>query len=274
LGAYSVVATDQFLFTQNIEGQNVADFAWGTASAKPVVLSFWVRSSLTGTFGGSIQNSVSNRCFPFSYSISLANTWEYKTVYIVGDSSGTWLTTNGIGAKVRFSLATGTTYSGTAGAWTASSYITSVTGAVSVAGTSGATWQITGVQLEQNLQPTPFEQRPIGVELALCQRYYWRTINSSAYGLIMGGGVEAPTAAAVGCGLPVTMRATPSIALGSGIRFFSSGSAVITPTISAQRSSASFGSVALIISSGTIGQAGYLYNLPAANSHIEFVAEL
>jgi hypothetical protein len=143
-------------------------------------------------------------------------------------------------------------------------------------GTAGAAdyYEITGVQLEQNYQPTPFEQRPIGVELALCQRYYWRTINSSLYGLIMVGGVEAPTAAAVGCGLPVTMRATPSIALGSGIRFFSSGSSVITPTISMQRSSASFGSVALIISSGTIGQAGYLYNLPAANSYIEFGCEL
>ena len=135
-------------------------------------------------------------------------------------------------------------------------------------------FEITNVQLEQNYQPTPFEHRPIGVELALCQRYYWRTIDSSLYGLIMGGGVEAPTAAAVGCGLPVTMRATPSIALGSGIRFYSAGSAVITPTISMQRSSASFGSVALIISSGTIGQAGYLYNLPAANSYIEFGCEL
>ena len=140
--------------------------------------------------------------------------------------------------------------------------------------TGAATTFITGVQLEQNYQPTPFEQRPYGIELALCQRYYWRTIDSQGIGLMMVGGVEATTAAAVYGALPVTMRATPSIAFGSGIRFYSAGSAAVTPTISSQRSSSSFASLALNITSGTVGQAGYLYNNPAANSYIEFSSEL
>ena len=169
--AYSVLSTDYFLLIQKIEGYNIADLAWGTANAKTVTLSFWVRSSLTGTFGGSLSNNAGNRVYPFSYTISTANTWEYKTVTIAGDTSGTWLTTNGTGIQVILGLGVGTTYSGTAGAWTAST-ILSVTGATSVVGTSGATFYITGVQLEQNTSATPFERRLYNQELANCQRYF------------------------------------------------------------------------------------------------------
>ena len=259
----------------SIEGYNASALYGKTCS-----LSFWVRSSTAGKYTMWFYNGAATRSLLKTYVINTANTWEYKTITIdmvTAISSGVWEKTTGTGLQVQFTLGTGVDRTGSTNldSWGAlSSYHYATSDSVNLATIANSTFYLTGVQLEANYQPTPFEQRPIGVELALCQRYYWRTINSSAYGLIMGGGVEAPTAAAVGCGLPVTMRATPSIALGSGIRFFSSGSAVITPTISAQRSSASFGSVALIISSGTIGQAGYLYNLPAANSHIEFVAEL
>jgi len=177
LSAYSVAATDQFLFEQKIEGYNISQLAWGTANAKPIVVSFWVRSSLTGTFGGAVRNSASNRSYPFSYSISAANTWEYKTIKINGDTTGTWLTTNGIGLSLTFSLGTGTTYSGTSGAWSATSFLTSVTGAVNVAGTNGATWQITGVQVEQSTQVTPFELKSYANNLRDCQRYFEKTYN-------------------------------------------------------------------------------------------------
>ena len=170
--AYSITSTDQMLFQQKIEGYNVADLAWGTANARTVTLSFWVRSSLTGTFGGSLQNNAQNRCFPFSYTISAANTWEYKTITIPGDTTGTWLTTNGLGISVAFSLGTGATYSATANTWTGTSFITSVPGATSVVGTNGATFYVTGVQLERNTTATPFEWIPFGMELLLCQRYY------------------------------------------------------------------------------------------------------
>jgi hypothetical protein len=169
--AYSVGVNDYFDIYQKIEGYNVADMAFGTASAVTFTLSFWVQSSLTGTFGGSVYNNAFNRSYPFSYTISSANTWEYKTVTITGDTSGTWTTDNTCGLGVGFGLGVGTNYSGTAGAWTGSGKF-SVTGAVSVVGTSGATFYITGVQLEAGTTASPFEYRQYGTELQLCQRYY------------------------------------------------------------------------------------------------------
>jgi hypothetical protein len=126
--AYSVAAGDYFNISQPIEGYNVSDLEWGTANAKTVTLSFWVRSSLTGTFGGSLRNSAGDRSYPFTFTISSANTWELETITIAGDTSGTWLTTNGVGIDANFSLGVGSTFSGTAGAWAAGNFI-SATGA-------------------------------------------------------------------------------------------------------------------------------------------------
>jgi hypothetical protein len=178
LSAYSVTSTDYFNIRQYVEGYNASDLAWGTASAATVTLSFWVRSSLTGTFGGSVSNGAGNRCYPFSYTISSANTWEQKSVTIAGDTSGTWLTTNGIGIRILFSVGAGSTVSGTAGSW-GSTFYQSATGATSVVGTNGATFYITGVQLEKGTTATSFDYRPYGTELALCQRYY--EVGSSFY---------------------------------------------------------------------------------------------
>jgi len=172
--AYTVGAAEQFNIGQAIEGLNIADFAWGTASAATVALSFWVRSSLTGTFGGALRNSATDYSYPFSYTISVANTWEQKTITITGPTSGTWLTTNGIGVYLTFSMGAGATRSGTAGSWSANNY-TSATGATSVVGTNGATFYITGVQLEKGSTATSFDYRPYGTELLLCQRYYETT---------------------------------------------------------------------------------------------------
>ena len=156
---------------QKVEGFNIADLGWGTASASTVTLSFWARSSLTGTFGGALQNSAGNRSYPFTYTISVANTWEQKSITVAGDTTGTWLTTNGVGIRLFWGLGIGSTYSGTAGAWAASNYI-SATGATSVVGTSSATFYITGVQLETGTTATDFENLQYGQQLALCMRYY------------------------------------------------------------------------------------------------------
>lgn len=166
----SLAATDLYLLSQSIEGINVADLGWGTASAATVTLSFWVRSSVTGTYGGSIVNSAVNRSYPFTYTISAANTFEYKTITIPGDTSGTWLTDNGVGIRVYFGLGMGSTYSGTANAWASAFYI-SATGATNLMATSGATLYITGVQFEKGSKATSFDYRPYVTELQLCQRY-------------------------------------------------------------------------------------------------------
>jgi len=168
--AYSVTTGDTFFFDQCIEGNNVADLRWGTANARPVTLSFWVRSSLTGQFGGALRNNAADRAYPFSYTIVAANTWEQKIIVVPGDTSGTWLTTNGTGIEILWNLGSDSTYLATPGSWTASNII-GATGDTSVVGTNGATWYITGVQLEEGSVPTPFEYRQYGTELALCQRY-------------------------------------------------------------------------------------------------------
>jgi len=175
--AYSVGLNDYFGIQHRIEGFNIADLGWGTADAKAITLTFKVRSSLTGTFGGSLKNADNTRSYPFSYTISSANTWETKTLTIAGDTSGTWLSTNEIGIQLTFSLGMGSTFSGTAGSWASANYW-SATGATSVVGTSGATFYITGVQLEVGSVATEFERRPYGTELALCQRYYTKSFNT------------------------------------------------------------------------------------------------
>jgi hypothetical protein len=198
-------------FMQPIEGLNISDLDWGTANAKTVTLSFWVRSSLTGTFGGSITNSANNRSYPFTYTISAANTFEYKTVTIAGDTSGTWLTTNGVGMRIWFGLGVGSTLSGTAGSWSGATYL-SATGATSVVGTNGATWYITGVQLEQNTSATPFERRLYGQELANCQRYFAKLQNDGTGQIAISAGFQtSTTVAAFAINFPVTMRAEPTV---------------------------------------------------------------
>ena len=206
------LGTSQVVFMQQrIEGNNLFDLGWGTASAQTVTLSFWVRSSLTGTFGGSIQNSAENRSYPFTYAISSANTWEQKSITISGDTSGTWLTTNGIGIRLNFSMGAGSSLSGTAGAWAGADLI-SATGAVSVIGTLSATWQVTGVQLEKGSTATSFDYRPYGTEFNLCLRYALMIKNGTnsidRFGL--GSTVSATTVQML-IQHPVAFRAAPTL---------------------------------------------------------------
>jgi hypothetical protein len=168
----SVGAADYLLFMQKVEGFNTVDLAFGTASAATVTLSFWVRSSITGTYSAYLQNSAGSRAYVATYTVSSANTWEQKSITIAGDTTGTWIgSTNGIGLRVGFDLGSGSNYSTTAGAWTAGNY-TRTSGTVNWGATTGATFYITGVQLEKGSTATSFDYRPYGTELMLCQRYY------------------------------------------------------------------------------------------------------
>jgi hypothetical protein len=218
----SLAATQRCRIRQHIEGFNVADLNWGATAASAgqtaatVTLSFWVRSSLTGTFGGALNNSAVDRSYPFSYTINSANTWEYKTVTIAGDTSGTWLTNNGIGLIAQFGLGIGSTFSGTAGSWVGSQ-IMSTTGATSLIGTNSATFYITGVQLEKGSTATSFDVRPYTTELQLCQRYYYRVSTGTTNGFLSSSGQWfSSTIGGVITTFPVTMRTRPTALEQSG----------------------------------------------------------
>lgn len=213
LASTSVGANDLYLFKQAIEGLNSADLNFGSASASPITISFWVRSSLTGTFGGSLNNGGSNRCYPFTYTISLANTWEQKTIMVAGDTTGTWETNTSAGVQLFFGLGVGSSSQGTANTWqTSVGGVFGPAGATSVVGTNGATFYITGVQLEAGTVATPFERRDYGRELMMCQRYYC-LFNASIGAAYPTGGAGAQARSAFY--FPVTMRAAPTITAGT-----------------------------------------------------------
>jgi hypothetical protein len=210
--AYSVLSTDFFAVLQSIEGFNFADLNFGTANAQSITVSFWVRSSLTGTFGGAFNGYTGSRAYPFSYTISAANTWERKTITIPGDTSGTWVGASNAGAAyLLFSLGAGSDRSGTAGAWVTPAVTTpfSTTGAVSVVGTNGATFYITGVQLEKGTTATSFDFLPYTTELQLCQRYYFKVNPDS--GSHYGSGLNNNNSDGFfTVPFPVTMRTRPT----------------------------------------------------------------
>ena len=219
----SLTGSQLLCHIQRIEGFNITDLGWGTANAKTVTLSFWTRSSVTGTFGGSLRNATPNRAYPFSYTISAANTWEYKTITITGDTTGTWATDNSSGIQVGFCLGGGPDRLTTAGSWVANGNILGPTGQTNLTATLNATFYVTGVQLEVGSTATPFERRPYGMELHLCQRYYQSyclTSNDKGSGtapmritLVNNSGTNPLT----GWQYPVEMRTSPTItAYGSG----------------------------------------------------------
>jgi hypothetical protein len=193
--AYTVGAADYFAVTQPIEGYNIADFGFGTANAKTVTVSFWVRSSVTGTYSAVLVNQNDTRVYPFTYTVNSANTFEYKTVTITGDVTGTWLTTNGAGIRVNFYIGLGTNFQGAVNAWNGGT-VYGASGTTNLVSTNGATWYLTGVQLEVGTQATTFTTAggSYGAELALCQRYYEKffpqgtaPVNGLTDGLISSG---------------------------------------------------------------------------------------
>jgi hypothetical protein len=254
--SYSVAAGDLFITGQNIEGYNVADLAWGTADAKSVTLSFWVRSSLTGTFGGALRNSAGNRSYPFSYTISAANTWEQKSITVAGDTTGTWLKDNSTGITLWFGLGVGATGSGTAGAWAGANYF-SATGATSVVGTNGATFYITGVQLEKGSTATSFDYRSYGQELALAQRYLPAWSGTSGNQDFCSAFNNTSTSTAYVLPHPVQTRVPPTGISATGtFLLFASNNAYTVTSLTFSGSSTGATRVGGTITGGTAGAGG------------------
>lgn len=238
-------ATDQFLIRQLIEGFNVSDFNWGSANAQSVTLSFWVRSSLTGTFPVAFLNAGFTRSYVSTYTINSANAWEYKTVTISGDTTGTWATDNTAGVNVSFAVGTGSNRTtATANTWQGAEYISTST-STNLMATSGATFYITGVQLEKSPTATSFDYRPYGTELALCQRYYQTDVTTVA-------AIPSSSTNMIFSGLrfSVVMRATPTFAI-SGVSY--SGYTTFDTGIT-------------YASASTIGPTSYSFNTTNPNS--------
>jgi len=282
IAAYSVSAGDVFNISQAIEGFSTADLQFGTAGAKTVTLSFQVYSSLTGTFGGALRNSAGNRSYPFTFTISSANTWTSISITISGDTTGTWVgATNGLGIRLSFGLGVGSTYSGTAGSWAGANYY-SATSAVSVVATNGATFYITGVQLEAGSTATEFERRPYGTELALCQRYYEQTGKDQVFCNFGVGSSYSTTALFVTYTYKTTKRTNPSIvttgtAGNYGVLFGpgTSQACASVPAINSTNASIDVAFMDTSVASGlTIGQVVFLRAYNTASAFLGFSAEL
>jgi hypothetical protein len=207
--AYAVSGSDLADYEQVIEGYNIADMAFGTASAKAFTISFYVYSSLTGTFGGCLKNAGYAYSYPFTYSIPTANTWTYITINVTAPTGGSWGTTNDVGLRILLGLGVGTGASGTANnTWQSADYY-SATGAVSVIGTTSATWYVTGFQVEVGTQATSFDFRDYGRELIMCQRYYEKSYD---IGTALGASTDV--------GMTIQRGATQSSGLvGSSVNF-------------------------------------------------------
>lgn len=166
----SVAAGDFYYAEHRIEGNRIRDFLFGTSSAATITLSFWVRSSLTGTFCVTLQNSTPNRSYITTYAINSADTWEQKSLTIAGDTSGTWLATTGVGISLIFDLGVGSDFENSADTWVAANDFR-VAGTTRLISTLNATLDITGLQLEIGSTATAFEYLPDGIELGIVQRY-------------------------------------------------------------------------------------------------------
>ena len=193
-----------------MEGNNVYDLAFGTSAAKNVTVSFYVKCSLTGTFGASLVNGAHNRSNIQTYTINSANTWEYKTFTVAGDTSGTWATDNSNGLQLMFDMGSGSNnLSDTTNQWLSDEYH-GTTSSVKLTHTNSATIQFAGVQLEAGTQATAFEHRSYGEELALCQRYY-QVLATGDQAAIGGGFAFQTNRFQCNCHLPVEMRTVPTL---------------------------------------------------------------
>ena len=211
--ALSVGAGTYHSFAQRIEGFNFSDFGFGTANAKSFTVSFWVRSSITGTFPFHCFNSGYSRSYVSTFTINAANTWEQKTITVAGDTSGTWVgATNGYGIEVGFTLAGGSTwFAPSANTWSSTTFGLGLSGATNFLATNGATFYITGVQLEVGSVATPFERRPYGTEFALCQRYYEKFVGDGGANIFLYPIAHTSGYRRVVMPFKVTKRATPTI---------------------------------------------------------------
>ena len=215
----SIAAGDRAVIIYRLEGNDASRFAFGGSDAKTVTISFYVRSSITGTHGGALGNGADNRSYPFTYTISSADTWERKSITIAGDTTGTWATSSARSIQIVWGLGVGSTNSGTAGEWAAADYNSATGATTDFLTTANATWYLTGVQLEEGSTATDFEHKSFSQEFTACSRYFQKSYTDVYTGLV-GFGIAGAAGAFRDSGFfPTLMRANPTMAytnLGSG----------------------------------------------------------
>jgi hypothetical protein len=274
----SLGSTEFHRVIQPIEGKNISNLNWGTSNAKTLTLSFYVKSSVTGQYYISVFNNAADRTLLKGYTIDSADTWEKKTITIVGDQSGTWLTTNAVGIYLMWSLGTGSTYqSSTLDAYQAGFFMAK-SDQVNIAASVSSTWQLTGVQLEVGDVATAFEHEDFATTLAKCQRYFHRFQSDSTYDAFAPAYWLVTTQVYSVYEFPVTMRDEPSLAISatSDWRIHSNGGDGVLGSLIANRSTPNNMQTYSDQSSntGTAGHAGAIRNNNTASAYIEFSAEL
>jgi hypothetical protein len=277
----TVTTTDTSLGTgdlseiaQIIEGFNVADLGWGTANAKTVTLSFWVRSSVTGSYSIGFQNNGNNRSYVAVYTINAANTWEQKTITVIGDTSGTWLTNNGIGFQIRWCFATGSNrVASTADTWEGANRIAISSTSNPLMGTNGATFYITGVQLEVGTVASSFEYRPYGTELQLCQRYFYRLNRTTGGDNTVATGANSASHNLFVIKMPTELRAKPTISkTGTAFTVYTAGVNTVNPTFASSTAGTQHSRIIFTLT-GTSGNSCWM-DLDNDNTYFDFSSEL
>ena len=267
----SVAAGDNYRWAQDIEGYNVSDLSYGSSGAKTVTVSFWVRSNLTGTYGGALYSVPSGVSYVYQYTINSADTWEQKTITITGNTVNTLNTTNGNGLRVFFDLGSGSNYQNATGSWVSGEKF-STSGNANWIGTLSNNLYITGVQLEAGSVATEFERRPYGTELALCQRYFWQIGTGEAIYTPIGTGPSENTFSNTMVKYPVKMRAVPTFSF-SGLQCFDGSSTVTATSVRSFYGGLQTANIQLFHSSTVTGRS-VICSLTGTSSYAAFNAEL
>jgi len=275
--AAAIGSGDYYDIQQNIEGLNLLDLNWGTANAATVTLSFWVRSSVSGVYSFQFRNSAANRSIVFNYTIATANTWQQITQTIAGDTSGTWLNTNGIGIGLVIPLGTGSSYTtATTGTWQAGNFNASTSALTTWQATLSNTFYITGVQLEKGSTATSFDYRPYGTELQLCQRYFYTLGGTNSFEVFGTGVIQSATNAEFMLNMPVTMRSSPTATIGgTAANFRVVNNSTFTPSaINFDIFALNTLRVSATVSGATGGNGAYIIANSSLSAKINVTAEL
>ena len=280
----TTLASDEILqINHRIEGQNTQNLKYGTSSAESLTLSFWVKSSITGTYVITFKNndpSAGTRLNVNTYTINSANTWEKKTITITGDTTANtnFVNTNAKGLELLWSLASGGSYQGTSSSgWTSYGASKLFNGqSANVITTSGATWYITGVQLEVGTSASDFEFLPVDVNLARCQRYYWNYVNGTDNEIGIGAYQTSSEVNAI-IMFPQTMRGNPTLDIVTGTNYYKINRSGASDGFNSFSIARATNKSCLLYNisevSGTQGQAGEVQS-GNANAFLSFSSEL